>query len=121
MDWNRESSVLWRKWPDAEQVCREWGRFKMLWETATDGEREELKQALVVRVEMNKKEGTCKMALLPQVPSFWFGLTPKMGAAGEVIAMNPSLLTTHTFPPVELDHDILRPKWVMRRAGVSLH
>ena len=47
----------------------------MLWETATDGEREELKQALVVRVEMNKKEGTCKMVLLPQVPSFWgYGL-----------------------------------------------
>lgn len=41
-----------------------------------------------------------------------------MGAAGEVIAINPPLLTTHTFPPIELDYYIIRPKRVMRRAMV---
>lgn len=30
--------------------------------------------------------------------------------------MNPPLLTTHTFPPVELDYDIIRPRSGYARA-----
>ena len=56
----------------------------MLCEAATEKEREELMQALVVRVEMDEKEkGTCEVALLPQIPSPASDrseLTPKMGA-----------------------------------------
>ena len=38
-----------------------------LWEAATDEEREELMQAMVIRVEMDEKEeGTCEVALLPR-------------------------------------------------------
>ena len=33
-------------------------------------------------------------------------------AGDGVIAKNPPLLTTHTFPPVELDYSIIRPKRV---------
>ena len=36
-------------------------------------------------------------------------------AGDGVIAINPPLLTTHTFPPVELDYDIIRPKRVVRQ------
>ena len=35
-------------------------------------------------------------------------------AGAEVIAINAPLLTTHTFPPVELDYDIIRPRRVLR-------
>ena len=46
----------------------------------------------------------------------------RMGAAGEVIAINLPLLTMHAFPPVELDYDIIRPKRVMRqRAMITAH
>lgn len=70
-----------RKRPDTERICREWSRFTTLWEAGTDEEREEIMQAMVVRVEMNEKEeGTCDVALLPQAPSSWLELTPKMGA-----------------------------------------
>ena len=52
-----------------------------LWEGATDEEREELMQAMVVRVELDEKEkGACDGALLPQVPSDWLGLISRMGA-----------------------------------------
>ena len=52
-----------------------------LWEGATAEEREELMQAMVVCVDMDEKEeGTCEVALLPQVPSSLLELTPKMGA-----------------------------------------
>jgi len=45
-----------------------------------------------------------------------------MGAAGEVIAINPPLLTAHTFPPVELDYDIIKTKRVRpRRAVIVTH
>ena len=33
-----------------------------------------------------------------------------LGAGAEVIAINQPRLTTHTFPPVELDDDLVRPK-----------
>jgi len=56
-----------------------------LWEGATDEEREELMQSMVVRVEMNEKEeGTCEVALMPQVPSDWLGLTSRLGAGRAV-------------------------------------
>ena len=35
-----------------------------------------------------------------------------MEVSGEVIAANPPLLTTHTFPPVALDYEIIKPKRV---------
>ncbi|BDI32166.1 hypothetical protein CCAX7_42170 [Capsulimonas corticalis] len=48
--------VARRQQPDAERICKEWSRFTTLWEAATEDEREELMQALVVRVEMHEKE-----------------------------------------------------------------
>ena len=36
-----------------------------------------------------------------------------MGAGAEVIAINPPLLTTHSFPPIELDYDIIRPRRII--------
>jgi hypothetical protein len=70
--------------PNAERICWEWSRVTELWEGATDEEREELMQAMVIRVEMDEKEeGTCEVALMPQVPclaSDWLGLTSRMGA-----------------------------------------
>ena len=35
------------------------------------------------------------------------------------IAINPPLLTTHTFQPIELDYDIVGPKRVMRPQAVA--
>ncbi len=73
-----------RNRPNADRICREWSRVTELWEGANDEEREELMQAMVIRVEMDQKEeGTCEVALLPQVPSLasdWLGLTSRMGA-----------------------------------------
>ncbi len=67
----------------------------MLCEAATEKEREELMQALVVRVEMDEKErGTCEVALLPQVPSPASDrseLTPKMGAGVYVVTDYPPI------------------------------
>ena len=46
-------------------------------------------QAMVGRVEMDEKEeGTCEVALLPQVPSDWLEITSKMGAANSCGANN---------------------------------
>ena len=73
-----------RNRPNADRICREWSRVTELWEGANDEEREELMQAMVIRVEMDEKEeGTCEVALMPQVPSLasdWLGLTSRMGA-----------------------------------------
>ena len=52
-----------------------------------------------------------------------FAITPKWAdfrAAGEVIANNPLFLTKHTFPPIEFDHDIIRPKRVMHKRVVMV-
>lgn len=47
-----------------------------LWAGATDEEREELMQAMVIRVEMDEKEeGACKIAVIPQVPASGSELT----------------------------------------------
>ena len=70
-----------RERPDAGRLCREWSRLTELWGKATDEEREEFMQAFVVRVEMDQKEeGSCEVALLPQLPSDRLELTSKMGA-----------------------------------------
>lgn len=59
-------------------------------------------QAMVGRVEMDEKEeGTCEVALLPQVPSDWLEITSKMGAGKEVIANH--------FPLLLLDSPLLSP------------
>lgn len=91
-----------RKRPDASRICREWSRITELWAGATDDEREEFMQAFVVRVEMDQKEeGTCEVALLPQVPSHRLELTSKMGAGREVIA--------NRFPLLLLDCPLMPP------------
>ena len=87
--------------------------------------RADLLGSFVQSVEITEKENVT-LELLPKSHSLdsysnGFALKSEMGAAGEVIAINPLLLTMHTFPPVELDYDILRPKRVMRRAGIPLH
>ena len=59
-----------RKRPNAEEVCLVWSRLTELWEAGTEEEQEAIMQAMVGRVEMDKKEeGTCEVALLPQVPT----------------------------------------------------
>ena len=63
-----------------------------LWEAATEEEREELMQAIVVRVGMDEKEeGTWEVAFLPQVPcpvSDRLGSTSQMGAGNSCGAYN---------------------------------
>ena len=64
-----------------EDVCAHWKRLMELWAGATDGEREELMQALVVRVEMREKnKGACEVSLLAQAPESWLELNSNMGA-----------------------------------------
>lgn len=76
--------------PNVAEACRLWGRFTELYAAATDEEREEIMQALVVRVEMTEKEeGTCEVSLLSQVPSRWIEPTSDMGAGLRVSPTNP--------------------------------
>jgi len=108
----------------AERICRKWSRFTTLWEAATDEERADLLGSIVQVVEMTEKESVA-LELLPMPHSLIFysnrfELKSRMGAAGEVIAINLPLMTTHTFPPVELDYDIIRPKRVMGRRAVTV-
>ncbi len=42
------------------------------------------------------------------------------GAGAKVIAITPLLLTTQTFPPVELDHDVIKPKRMMQSRIVTI-
>lgn len=67
--------------PDVDAICKLWGRIPDLWNAATDDERTELMQALVIRVEMSEKEkGACDIALMPQAPVHWLELNSCMGA-----------------------------------------
>lgn len=96
--------VTRRKQPDAERICREWSRFTTLWDAATDEEREELMQAMVVRVEMDEKEeGTCGRSATSQAPSNWLEPTPNYRAGREVIANRFSLLSLDS-PLLSPDH-----------------
>ncbi len=90
-----------RNRPNADRICREWSRVTELWEGANDEEREELMQAMVIRVEMDEKEeGTCEVALMPQVPSDWLGLTSRMGAGtGNTYTLNPRSYGVPVFVP----------------------
>ena len=73
---------------------------------------------IVGRVEMTEKErGFCRLLFAAQKPRYLrkshshsVVFNSRERAAGEVIANNPLLLTKHTFPPIELDYDIVRPK-----------
>ncbi len=70
-----------RKRPEAEAVCREWRRFMECWEEADTAERESIMQGMINRVEMQtKEEGTCLVAVLPQVPISNLELTDTLGA-----------------------------------------
>ena len=82
-----------------------------LWEGATDEERKELMQAMVIRVELDEKEkGACDGALLPQVPSDWLGLISRMGA-GRLVVVN--------YPPIQFpDFEVSRiPREVKKSRG----
>ena len=122
-DQQTEAATIQR--PTAGQVQEAWGKVLRVWEVLTEDEWADLLGSIVQVVEMTEKESVT-LELLPMPHSLIsysnrFELKSRMGAAGEVIAINPLLLTMHTFPPVELDYDILRPKRVMRRAGIPLH
>jgi site-specific DNA recombinase len=94
--------------PDVAEACRLWGRLTELYEAATDEEREEILQALVVRVEMTEKEeGTCEVSLLPQVPARWIEPTLDMGAEK---ARNSTIVG---FVPLRAGRSI-RPRWLCR-------
>src|SRR5579871_1308543 len=76
-----QGANLTRKRPNVNDACTLWSRFGELWNKATEEERTELMQALVFKVEMNQKdEGTCEIALLPQVPISGLELNSYMGA-----------------------------------------
>jgi hypothetical protein len=67
--------------PDVDQVCALWQRVPVLWDSATEDERTELMQAMVIRVEMEEKEkGACEIALAPQAPVHCLELNSHMGA-----------------------------------------
>lgn len=67
--------------PTVAEACSCWSRLTELWGEATEEVREELLQALVVRVEMREKsKGACQVAVLPQAPSGWLELNSNMGA-----------------------------------------
>ncbi len=67
--------------PNIAEVCNVWKRVSELWGKATEDERTELMQALVIKVEMEEKEkGVCEIALAPQTPSHWLELNSRMGA-----------------------------------------
>ena len=107
------------------QVQEAWGEVLRVWEVLTEDERGDLLGSIVQVVEMTKKESVT-LELLPVSHSLMdyshrFELKSRLGAGSEVIAINPPLLTTHTFPPVELDYDIIRPTRVRRRVVMVAH
>jgi len=80
LDVQIEASRLKR--PEVGEVCNRWSHFSKLWEEADEAEREELMQGMVRRVDVDQKEeGTCEIAVIPQVPSYGLELTSIMGAA----------------------------------------
>jgi len=50
----------------------------------------------------------------------FIAMISRMGAAREVGAINSPLLTTHTFPPMKLDYDIVKPRRARRQQAVML-
>ena len=104
--------------PTTGQVQEAWGEVLRVWDVLTEEERADLLGSVVQTVEMTEKESVT-LELLP-VPhslisySNRFELKSHLGAGAEVIAINSPVLTTHTFPPVELDYEIVRPRRVRR-------
>ncbi len=113
--------------PDTALVQAYWKEFLAIWEVASEVERGKLMPLIVERVELTEKERDfCRLEHQPEIPrphdfstSGNVVVNSPMGAAGEVIAINPPLPTTHNFPPIELDYDIIRPKRVMHGRFVT--
>ncbi len=67
--------------PSKEFVCAQWTSMMELWEEGDEAERMEIMQGTVRRVVMTEKEeGTCDLAIMPQVPSRWLISTNHLGA-----------------------------------------
>jgi len=109
------------KRPTGSQVQEVWSEMLALWDEGTEEERQEIAAAFVVRVDVKEKD-RASMELLPMPEGYGlkFVTRSQLGAGAEVIAINPPLLTTHTFPPIELDYDIIKPRRVMRRRVVMV-
>lgn len=91
--------------PSKEFVCAQWAAIIELWEEATEEERTEIMQGMVKQVEMGQKEeGTCELAVSPQVPSRWFELTTQLGA-GKAANANSNIL----FPTVRGTTPLITP------------
>ena len=77
----RMGAATKRRRPDVDQICALWRRIPELWGGATEEERTQLMQAIVLRVEMEDKEkGACEIALAPQAPVHKLELNSHMGA-----------------------------------------
>lgn len=76
-----QGANLKRARPNVDEACRLWRRIPELWGAATEEERTELLQALVLKVEMETKEkGACEIALISQAPISELELNSDMGA-----------------------------------------
>lgn len=94
---------------DIDQICALWQRIPGLWGNATDEERTQLLQALVIRVEMvDNEKGACKIALAPQAPVHKLELNSDMGAGTRLIA--------NYYARIIIEVPMLRPTPVRRRA-----
>ena len=122
----RVSEELWQleteiakatvKRPTAEQVCAAWGKIIELWDVLTEAERKEVMNGLAQEVVVTEKDRVhLRLSPIANVHGQLIAINSRMGAGAEVIAINPPLLTTHTFPPLELDYDITRPKRGIKR------
>ena len=114
------------KRPTAVQVSEAWGNIGRVWKVLDAEDRADLLGSFMQAVEVTEKEEVILELLpvsisSPLVYSKEFNLNSQLGAGAEVIAINPPLLTTHTFPPMELDYDIIRPRRVDRRWAVLPH
>jgi len=85
--------------PNSALVQAHWKLFTVIWEKATEGEKNQLMPLLVERVEMTEKErGFCRLTFQPQIPrSYGFStstsvvVSSKMGAVLHEVTNYPDL------------------------------